>query len=115
MLQTNDYELLKKSFIDSQILFIKLRAAICNSSNIEYDGTGMYAEEEERYERHQAILRSKITLELSSVLEDYAIELQKNSELLLNELTFDLQKDGVKSVVKVDFSEEESLNIMQLS
>jgi hypothetical protein len=115
MLEVNDYELLKKSFIDSQRLFSKLRTVIYNASNIEYDGTGMYSDEEELYERHRATLSSKILLELSGALDEYKIELKSNSDLSLKELTFNLQKDDVCSVIKVDFSEEDSLNILQLS
>ncbi|MBU1927545.1 hypothetical protein KKG77_00955 [bacterium] len=115
MLEVNDYELLKKSFIDSQRLFSKLRTAIYNASNIEYDGTGMYSDEEELYERHRATLSSKILLDLSATLDEYKIELRINNDLSLKELIFNLQKDDVISVIKVDFSEEESLNILQLS
>jgi hypothetical protein len=115
MLEPNDYELLKKSFIESQRLFAKLRTVIYNASNIEYDGSGFYADEEEMYARHRAKLSEKIMLELSIVLEEYVVQLQINRDLSLYELIFNLQKKDVSSVIKVDFSEEESLNILQLS
>jgi hypothetical protein len=115
MLDTNDYELLKESFIDSQGLFTKLRTVIYNASNIEYDGTGMYADEEEMYTRHRGTLSSKIILKLSSALDEHTIKLQTNNDLSLNELILNLQKNDVNSVIKVDFSEEGSLNILQLS
>jgi hypothetical protein len=115
MLDTNDYELLRNCFVKSERLFSKLKTVIYNASNIEYDGVGFYIEEEEMYERHRTTLSSKITFELLESMDGYAIKLQQNSDLSLPELIFCLQKDDVESVIKVDFSEEDSLNIAQLS
>jgi len=115
MLNTNDYEIVKNSFIDSQRLFTKLNIVADNVENIDFDESGFYQEEEEMYQRHWLKLSSKIVNSLSSLLDGYNIELIKNDSLELRELTFNLIKDKVKSKIKVDYSENGSLNILQIS
>ena len=115
MLNTEDYEILKKSFIDSQRLFDKLNIVATNVENMEFDESGLYQEEEEMYERHWLKLSSKIVDALDSSLDEYNIELLKNNSLELRELTFNLIQDDNKSRIKVDYSENSSLNILQIS
>ncbi|MEA2100629.1 MAG: hypothetical protein U9P72_10925 [Campylobacterota bacterium] len=124
MLNTDDYEILKNSFIDSQRLFNKLNVVANNVENMEFDESGLYQEDEEMYERHWLKLSSKIVDALDESLDGYGIELLKNDSLELRELTFNLIKDdvmsetgplGEKSKIKVDYSEDGSLNILQIS
>lgn len=115
MLNTEDYEILKNSFVDSQRLFDKLNTVANNVENMEYDESGLFYEEEEMYERHWLKLSSKIVDALNGTLDGYAIELLKNDSLELRELTFNLIKDDNKSRIKVDYSEDSSLNISQIS
>lgn len=115
MLDTNDYELLKESFIASQRLFTKLRVVIENANNIEYDESGFYFDEEKMYARHKAKLSSKIFDELCLALDTYIIEIVSSDDISLRELTFNLNKNNSVSTIKVDFSQEDSLNIIQLS
>ena len=115
MINTEDYEILKNSFVQSQRLFDKLNVVANNVDNIEYDESGLYGEEEEMYERHWLKLSSKIVDALDETLDGYSIELLKNNELNLRELTFNLIKDDTKSKIKVDYSEDGSLGISQIS
>ena len=115
MLNTDDYEMLKGSFLDSQRLFDKLNNVAKNVENMEFDESGLYQEEEEMYERHWLKLSSKITDALDSSLESYSIELLKNENLELRELTFNLIKENETSKIKVDYSEDGSLSIAQIS
>jgi len=124
MLNTENYEILKKSFIDSQRLFDKLNKVATNVENMEFDESGLYQEEEEMYERHWLKLSSKVYNALDSALDNFTIELLKNDLLESRELTFNLIKDdvmsktgslGEKSKIKVDYSEDGSLNIIQIS
>ena len=52
MLNETDYEIVKSSFMESQRLFNKLGVVATNASNLDYDESGLYQEEEEKYERH---------------------------------------------------------------
>jgi len=115
MLNTEDYEVLKNSFIDSQRLFDKLNNVAKNVENMEYDESGLYQEEEEMYERHWLKLSTKITDALDNSLDGYIIELVQNDSLELKELTFNLIQDDERSRIKVDYSEDGSLNISQIS
>ena len=115
MLNTQDYEILKNSFIDSQRLFDKLNVVATNVENMEFDESGLYQEEEEMYERHWLKLSSKIVNALDEALNGYGIELLKNDSLELKELSFNLIKDEEISKIKVDYSENSSLNILQVS
>ena len=115
MINTEDYEILKSSFIESQRLFDKLNVVANNVANIEYDESGLYGEEEEMYERHWLKLSSKIVDALDNSLDSYTIELLKNDDLELRELTFNLIKDDEKSRIKVNYSEDGSLGISQIS
>ena len=113
MLNTEDYEILKNSFIDSQRLFDKLNVVATNIENMDFDESGLYQEEEEMYERHWLKLSSKIVDALDNSLDGYGVELLKNDSLELRELTFNLIKDDEKSKIKVDYSDDGSLNILQ--
>lgn len=115
MINTDDYEILKSSFIDSQRLFDKLNVVASNVENMEYDESGLFQEEEEMYERHWLKLSSKIVDALDNSLDGYSIELLKNDDLESRELTFNLIKDDEKSRIKVDYSEDGSLSISQIS
>lgn len=115
MLNTEDYEILKNSFIGSQRLFDKLNVVADNVENIEYDESGLYGDEEDMYQRHWLKLSSKIVDELNVALDKYSIELLKNDSLKLRELTFNIILDDNKSRIKVDYSEDGSLNISQIS
>jgi uncharacterized protein YdcH (DUF465 family) len=115
MLNTEDYEILKSSFIESQRLFDKLNIVADNVANMVYDESGLYGEQEATYKRHWLKLSSKIVDALDDALDGYTIELINNQNLELRELTFNLIKDGVKSRISVDYSEDGSLNILQIS
>ena len=115
MINTEDYEILKSSFVDSQRLFDKLNGVATNVENMEYDESGLFQEEEEMYERHWLKLSSKIIDALDNSLDGYSIELLKNNDLGSRELTFNLIKDDNKSRIKVDYSEDGSLSISQIS
>ena len=115
MLNNDDYEILKDSFIDSQRLFTKLNTVANNVENMDFDESGLYQEEEEMYERHWLKLSSKIVDALSLSLSEYQIELLKNDSLELRKLSFNLIKDDIKSKIQVDYSEGDSLSILQIS
>jgi len=115
MLDNDDYEILKDSFIDSQRLFTKLNIVANNVENMDFDESGLYQEEEEMYERHWLKLSSKIVDALSLSLSEYQIELLKNNSLELRKLSFNLIKDDIKSKIQVDYSEDDSLSILQIS
>jgi len=115
MLNTEDYEILKNSFVDSQRLFDKLNIVANNVADMEFDESGLYQEDEEMYERHWLKLSSKIVDALNDSLDGYGIELLKNDSLESKELSFNLIKDEEISKIKVDYSENDSLNIIQVS
>ncbi|MBU0721240.1 hypothetical protein KJ877_07855 [bacterium] len=115
MLIADDYEILKSSFIDSQRLFDKLNRVADQVSELEYDESGLFLDQEETYERHWLKLSSKIVDALSSSLKNYNIELLKNKSLTQRTLTFNLSKDKELSKIHVDYSENGSLSISQMS
>lgn len=115
MLNTEDYEILKSSFIESQRLFDKLNNVATNYRNIDFDESGLYQEEEERYERHWLKLSSKIVDALEESLNGYKVELLKNNDLGLRELNLNIVSENEKSKIKVDYSEDGSLSISQIS
>ncbi|MCD6172302.1 MAG: hypothetical protein J7J96_00750 [Sulfurimonas sp.] len=115
MINEEDYEILKSSFVESQRLFDKLNKVSLNVENISFDESGLYLEEEEVCKRHWLKLSSKIVDALSNSLVGYKIELVKNDNLEKRELSFNLIKDKEKSKIKVDYSEDDSLNIIQIS
>jgi hypothetical protein len=115
MINEEDYEVLKNSFIESKRLFDKLNSVALNVDNIDYDESGLYLDEEEMYQRHWDKLSSKILAALDGSLNGYRIELEKNDDLKLRELTFKFIKDTEKSIIKVDYSDNDSLNIKQIS
>ncbi|MFA6196375.1 MAG: hypothetical protein WC656_07000 [Sulfurimonas sp.] len=116
MLNENDYEVLKKSFVESQRLFDKLNRVANQAADINYDSLGLYLEEEETCKRHWLTLSSKIVDALSHSLDGYNIELLKNKDLELRELTLNLHKEEENSSqIKVDYSEDGSLSILQMS
>ena len=115
MLNEEKYEILKDSFLESQRLFNKLGVVATNASNITYDESGLYHEEEEVCERHWLKLSSKIVDGISQSLEGYSIELLKNDSLEKRELVFNINKDEIKSKIVVEYSENDSLRITQIS
>ncbi|MBU1659034.1 hypothetical protein KKG72_08295 [bacterium] len=115
MLNKEDYEILKESFIDSQRLFDKLNRVSDQAKEIEYDESGLFLEDEETLERHWLKLSSKIVDVLSVSLKDYNIELLKNKSIEERKLTFNLVKGDESSKIYVDYSENGALSISQLS
>ncbi len=115
MLNEDNYEILKSSFVESQRLFTKLAGVADSIANIDYDESGLYQEEEEMYERHWLKLSSKIVDAVSGELQDFSIELLKNSDLEIKELRFNLKDSENISKIYVDFSNEESISITQVS
>ncbi|WP_373003362.1 hypothetical protein [Sulfurimonas sp.] len=115
MLNDEDYDVLKKSFIDSQRLFNKLNDVANQASELDYDESGLFYEEEEILDRHWLKLSSKIIDALGESLDTYNIELLKNDSLEDRELTINLVKEDESSKVVVDYSEDGALSISQVS
>ena len=115
MLIEEDYEKLKLSFIDSQRLFDKLNRVANQAEELEYDESGMYAEEEETLQRHWLKLSAKIVDALSDALNEYTIELKDMISLESRELNLNLIKAENVSEIKVDYSEDGAISISQVS
>lgn len=115
MLIEDDYEKLKSSFIDSQRLFDKLNRVANQADELEYDESGLYADEEETLKRHWLKLSAKIVDALSETLDQYEIELKNMLALNSTELNLKLIKDDSSSEIKVDYSENGAISIMQIS
>ena len=115
MIKEDDYEILKNSLVESKRLFSKLNIVADNIVNLDYDESGLYQDEEEKYERHWIKLSSKVVDAIQESLSDYTIELLKNESLEQRELTINLINNEVKSKIKIDYSESDSLNITQIS
>jgi len=115
MLNEENYDILKKSFIDSQKLFDKLNNVANQASELEYDESGLFYEEEEVLDRHWLKLSSKIVDALSESLDSYRIELLKNDSLEKRELIINLAKEEESSKIVVDYSEDGALSISQIS
>ncbi len=114
MINTDDYEVLKKSFIESQRLFDKLNRVASQAIELDYDESGLYLDEEEKLQRHWLTLSSKITNALAESLDGYAIELMKNDTLDMRKLSFVLIIEDEKSKIDVDYSEDGALSIIQI-
>jgi len=115
VLENNEYNNLKDSFIESERLFVKLAKVSDNIANIDYDESGFYHEDEEMYKRHWLKLSSKIVDALSESLQGHDIELLESKNLELKELTLNLIKDDVVSKINVNFDEIDSIKIIQIS
>ena len=115
MLDKDEYEILKSSFIESQRLFDKLNIVANNALNIDYDESGLYQDEVDTCNRHWLKLSSKIVDGLSDTLDGYSIELLKNDSLEARELTFNILKEQKSSKIHVDYSENGALSISQIS
>jgi len=115
MLNDEDYKVLEESFEESQRLFNKLNQVAKNVENIYLDDSEIYEDEEQKFERHWIILSRKIVDALALKLEEYSIELIKNSSLDATHLKFNLIKDDEVSKIRVDYAKENTLSITQLS
>ena len=115
MLNNQDYEILKESFVNSQRLFDKLNALADKASELEYDESGMFIEEEELYKKHFSKLSSKILDALQENLEGYRLSVLQNDSLETRELKIELLKKNDLSEILVDYSDRNALSISQLS
>ncbi len=115
MLNEEDYNLLKKSFIESQRLFDKLGNVANQYENIEHDESGYSMDDEEILDRHWLKLSSKIVDALGVSLDSHSIELLKNARLDIRELTLTLKNQEESSKVVVDYSEDGAISITQIS
>jgi hypothetical protein len=115
MLKDEDYELLKVSLVESQRLFDKLNNVANQASELEYDESGLFYEDEERLERHWLKLSTKIVDALGDSLNNYSVELLKNDNLESRELRINLLKEDETSKIVVDYSEDGALSISQVS
>ncbi|PHQ65057.1 MAG: hypothetical protein COB99_06215 [Sulfurimonas sp.] len=115
MLTEEDYDVLKRSFIDSQRLFNKLNDVANQATELEYDESGLFYEEEEILDRHWLKLSSKIIDALGESLDAHNVELLKNDSLEKRELTINLVNEEASSKIVVDYSEDGALSISQVS
>ena len=115
MLKEEEYEIIKNNFADSQRLFNKLLQVAKNAAEVDYDESGLYQEEEEMYQRHWLTLSSKIVNSLSGSLDHFTIELLKNDSLETKELRFNLKEGDSVSKINVDYSQNDSISITQIS
>ena len=115
MLNEEKYEILKDSFIKSQRIFNKLGAVADKASNIDYDESGYYFDEEDVCERHWTKLSSIVIDDLAKSLDGDRIELLKNDRLEMKELVLNIYNDDIKSKIVVDYSDNNSLKIRQIS
>ena len=115
MLNEEKYELLKESLVLSQRLFSKLNLVASQAKEIDYDESGLYQDDEEMYKRHWLKLSSKIVDNISQSLPEYKIELLNNSSLEATQLVFNLVEEEIKSKISVDYSEDSSISINQIS
>ena len=115
MLKEEEYEILKNSFSESQRLFNKLLKVAKSAASIDYDESGLYHEEEETYERHWLKLSSKIVNSLSESLGGFNVELLQNDSLEMKELYFNLENSDTVSKISVDYSQDDSISITQIS
>jgi len=115
MLSDKDYNSLKCSFIANQRLFDKLNHVANQVSELDYDESGLYLDEEEMYERHWLKLSSKIVDALSDALQEHSIELLKNSSLETRKLSLNLKKDDEITKIVIDYSQDGEINIAQIS
>ncbi len=115
MLNEEDYSVLKNSFIDSQNLFDKLNRVANQASELDYDESGLYVDDEEMYNRHWLKLSSKIIDALGDSLDTHSVELLKNDSLELRELRINLSKENEASKIVVDYSEDGAISISQIS
>ena len=115
MLNEEEYDLLKNSFIESQRLFDKLNRVANQFEEIEHDESGYSMDDEEVLDRHWLKLSSKIVDGLGSSLDTHSIELLKNSRLDIRELTLSLKNEEEISKVVVDYSEDGAISITQIS
>ena len=115
MLKEDDYEKLKQSFVDSQRLFDKLNSVANQAEELEYDESGMYAEDEETLQRHRLKLSAKIVDGLNKALDGYMIEPIDLLNIDSRELNINLVKENIVSRIKVDYSEDGAISITQIS
>lgn len=115
MLNNEDYNSLKNSFIDSQRLFDKLNNVANQADELEFDESGMYAEEETTLQRHWLKLSAKIVDGLSQSLDGFSIELVDANALEQRHLEMNLIKDDINSKVSVDYSQDGEISISQIS
>lgn len=115
MLNSKDYELLKENLVDSQGFFEKLKHVAEQFAKIEYDESGFCLEEEETLERHWLKLGTKIVESLHKVFTEYTIELLKNERLDERILKILLLQDEQRSELHIDYSEDGTLSISQIS
>lgn len=115
MLNTEDYDSLKDSFIESQRLFDKLNHVADQADVLEYDESGMYGDEETMLQRHWLKLSAKIVDGLSQSLDKHRIELVSATALEQRHLELNLINDDINSKISVDYSQTGEISISQIS
>ncbi len=115
MLNEDDYENLKLSLVDSQVLFDKLNTVANQFLDLDFDESGLYINEENRLKRHWLKISSKITDALSLALGQYNIELLQNKSLDDRILIFIIKKNDELIKFRINYSECDSLSISKMS
>ena len=115
MLNNEDYDSLRDSFIVSQRLFDKLNHVADQADELEFDESGMYAEEETTLQRHWLKLSAKIVDGLSQSLDGFTIELVDANALEQRHLELNLIKDESSSRISIDYSQNGEISISQIS
>ena len=115
MLKNEEYELFKENLSSNERFFAKLKRVAEQFAAIEYDESGFCLEEEETLQRHRRKLGLKVIEDLRHVFSDYKIELLEHKGLEEQVLKISFAKDEIKSELHIDYSENGSLSISQIS
>ena len=115
MLKEEEYEVLKTNFAESQRLFNKLLQVSLRAVDIDYDESGFYQDEEETCERHWLTLSGKVVDSLSKALKEFDIELLKNDSLEDTQLVLNIKSKDESSKIRVEYSQNDSISITQIS
>jgi len=115
MLNKEKYEEFKQNLVVSERLFKKLHKVSLEAENIDYDESGLYDEDEQRCKRHWLKLSSKIIDNISDSMMEYNIELLTNKNLEDKHLIMNLIFEGQESKIKIDYSNQETITITQVS
>lgn len=115
MLNEEDYESFKLTLINSQGLFDKLNSVAKQFLDLDFDESGLYADEEDRLKRHWLKISSKIRDALTLSLSQYRIELLQNRSLDERVLIFNIRKNDELAKFRINYSECDSLSISKMS
>jgi hypothetical protein len=111
MVDQEIYDEIKEALVASERLFSKLHKVGCQYEAIDFDESGLYAEEEEKVIGRWSKLAKKLDDELNETVQNSKIAIKKRLLPDQYQITLQVTSESEPFEIEIDYSKAEELSL----